>query len=55
MNDGMKIKQNYVILFFLRLFFFLDKTMILMGDLSCMKNGFQPAPVVSNADIKYLR
>ena len=27
----------------------------LSGDLSCMKNGFEPAPHISNADIKYIR
>ncbi|KFB47090.1 AGAP005713-PA-like protein [Anopheles sinensis] len=28
---------------------------IISGDLSCMKDDFIPAPVVANADIKYLR
>lgn len=26
-----------------------------VGDLSCLKNGFHPAPDVRNADIKYMR
>lgn len=27
----------------------------IVGDLSCLKNGFHPAPDVANADIKYMR
>lgn len=32
-----------------------DETSLVVGDLSCLKNGFHPAPVVLNANIKYLR
>lgn len=28
---------------------------IIVGDLSCLKDKFRPAPAVANADIKYLR
>lgn len=28
---------------------------IIVGDLSCLKDKFRPAPTVANADIKYLR
>lgn len=28
---------------------------MLVGDLSCLDNGFIPAPDVPNADIKYIR
>lgn len=28
---------------------------VFIGDLSCMKNGFKPAPKIMNADIKYIR
>ena len=28
---------------------------IIIGDLSCMKNDFKPAPPIPHADIKYLR
>lgn len=32
-----------------------DESQLVVGDLSCLKNGFHPAPRVLNADIKYLR
>lgn len=33
----------------------LDESMLSVGDLSCLEDGFKPAPGVLNADIKYLR
>lgn len=33
-----------------------NRTVVVVdGDLSCLKNGFRPAPDVQNADIKYIR
>lgn len=32
-----------------------DQSPVIVGDLSCLKDTFRPAPTVPNADIKYLR
>jgi hypothetical protein len=32
-----------------------DVPRIVIGDLSCMKEDFKPAPPIAHADIKYLR
>lgn len=32
-----------------------DPSPVIVGDLSCLKDTFRPAPTVPNADIKYLR
>lgn len=32
-----------------------EESTLIVGDLSCLRDKFRPAPTVPNADIKYLR